>query len=214
MSLGALEAFHHAVQGRLDDRVPLLLLHKTGGDETELLPFAAATAPDRAVIALRGPVIEEGRPRFFRRIAPGVFDEDDLRRRVEDLAAFLAGFAARHGSLPPTALGLSNGANMAVATALLHPRLFSGLVLLRPACPFTALPASDLAGLPVLVVAGIQDQVVARTDTDRLLAHLQSCGADVACRALPAGHRLIEQDTAIVRGWLAEHVREAGRDRG
>ena len=78
MSLGALEAFHHAVQGRLDDRVPLLLLHKTGGDETELLPFAAATAPDRAVIALRGPVIEEGRPRFFRRIAPGVFDEPAL----------------------------------------------------------------------------------------------------------------------------------------
>ena len=101
----------------------LLLLHGTGGDEHDLLPLAERLAPAAPVLSVRGTVLENGLPRFFRRLAEGVFDEDDLRARVDELAAFLTAAEQEYGVAAGswTAVGFSNGANIAGAVALLHP---------------------------------------------------------------------------------------------
>ena len=186
------------------ERTPLLLLHKTGGDEHELQPIARVVAPERPIIALRGEVEEAGKLRFFRRLSPGMFDEDDIRQRAARLARTVADRVARRQLSQPIALGLSNGANMAAALLLLYPELLAGAVLVRPACPFGELPQADLAGMPVLLLAGTDDPIVSRENTDRLEHHLRTSGASVVRLNIVAGHRMVEGDVAPIRTWLGE----------
>src|ERR1700742_1919045 len=112
---------HRFVPATLPHRPPLLLLHGTGGNEDDLVPLGRAVAPGSALLSPRGPVLENGMPRFFRRLAEGVFDEADVRRRAQDLADFVAAARVAYGLAAPVALGFSNGANIAAATLLLHP---------------------------------------------------------------------------------------------
>ena len=210
MSLQSHNGFDYIINGHLAGPAsPMLLLHKTGGDERELLGFADQVAPDRPLIAVRGPVVEDGKHRFFRRISAGVFDEEDLRRRTHDLAELLKVIAQRHGSHSPVALGLSNGANIAAALLLLHPESLSGAALLRPACPFADLPDASLADKPVLVVAGAGDTTVPARETDRLVAHLAANGAVVTSKTIDAGHRMTDGDAPAVQAWLHLHASQS-----
>ena len=134
---------------------PLLLLHGTGGDESDLLPLGRAVSPGSALLSPRGPVLENGMPRFFRRLAEGVFDEADLRRRARELADFIAEAREAYGIAAPVALGFSNGANIAAALLLLHPGVLAGAALLRPMMPLAEPPVPDLTGTPVLMLAAI-----------------------------------------------------------
>jgi phospholipase/carboxylesterase len=111
--------------GRLD-APPLLLLHGTGGDESDLLPLGRAVAPGSALLSPRGKVLEAGMPRFFRRLREGVFDEEDVRARANELADFVAKARAAYGLAAPVALGFSNGANIAAAMLLLRPEALAG----------------------------------------------------------------------------------------
>src|SRR5688572_33476959 len=99
----------------------LLLLHGTGGDERDLLPLASALSPSAGILSPRGRVLENGMPRFFRRLAEGVFDLEDLKARTHELADFVAAAAREYGFAPSDvyALGYSNGANVAAGTLLL-----------------------------------------------------------------------------------------------
>jgi len=110
-----LSFIHRYQRGNRFEAPPLLLLHGTGGDENDLLPFGQAVAPDSALLSVRGKVLEHGMPRFFRRLAEGVFDEEDLRRRANELADFVVDACDRYGLAAPIALGYSNGANVAAA---------------------------------------------------------------------------------------------------
>jgi phospholipase/carboxylesterase len=129
---------------------PMLLLHGTGGDEDDLLPLGRLVAPRAALLSPRGNVLEEGMPRFFRRYREGLFDENDLRRRANELADFVAEAREAYRIARPFALGYSNGANIAAAMALLRPRTLAGAILLRAMAPFAAPPRPDLAGMPGL----------------------------------------------------------------
>ena len=73
----------------------LLLLHGTGGDENDLIPLARMVAPRASLLSVRGNVLEQGMPRFFRRLREGVFDQEDLRRRTLDLADFVEAAEAK-----------------------------------------------------------------------------------------------------------------------
>jgi phospholipase/carboxylesterase len=203
MDTEELAGLRYIVVDQAGSAPPLLLLHKTGGDERELLPFAAAIAPGSPVIAVRGPVSEDGKLRFFRRLSPGVFDEDDLGRRAHDLAEFVEAVTRRHALGRLIAVGLSNGANIAAAMMLLRPRTLDGAILLRPAPPFHHSPAVDLKGLPVLIVSGASDATVPETDTVRLANDLRERGAAVDLRPVEAGHRMTEADTGAARLWLS-----------
>ena len=185
------------------DRPPLLLLHGTGGDETDLLPLGRMLAPGAALLSPRGPVLENGMPRFFRRLAEGVFDEADLRRRAADLAAFVGAARETYGLPAPLTVGFSNGANIAAAMLLLHPEVLAGALLIRAMVPLAEPPAADLAGRPVLILSGSLDPIVPAQNAARLAAQLGAAGAAVTHEVLPAGHGLTQADLARAQAWLA-----------
>ena len=182
---------------------PLLLLHGTGGDENDLIALGRTVAPQSALLSPRGKVLENGAPRFFRRLAEGVFDEDDLRQRAGELAAFIAEARQAYSIDPPVALGFSNGANIAAALLLLHPDALAGGALLRAMVPLKSPPQPDLAGKPVLILSGKMDPIIPAENAGRLAALLGERGAGVDHRTLPAGHGLTEADVSIVQEWLA-----------
>lgn len=192
--------------GSVDGRT-LLLLHGTGGTERDLLEIGAAVAPGARLLGVRGQVLESGMPRFFRRLAEGVFDEADLIRRAGDLAGFVASAANEYGFDPTqvVALGYSNGANIAAAILLLHPGVLSGAVLFRSMVPLEPGTVPALGGAPVLLVEGQFDPIVPRATAERLSALLTSAGATVTLRWEPASHGLTPADVQLARGWLADH---------
>ncbi|OWJ68602.1 alpha/beta hydrolase [Inquilinus limosus] len=181
---------------------PLLLLHGTGGDESDLLPLGRAVAPGSALLSPRGKVLESGMPRFFRRLREGVFDEDDVRARANELADFVAEARAAYGLAAPVALGFSNGANIAAAMLLLRPEALAGAALLRAMVPLAEPPAADLRGRPVLLLSGEMDPIVPADNAARLARMLGTAGAEVTHRILPTGHGLSQADVATVSAWL------------
>jgi phospholipase/carboxylesterase len=174
-----LSFIHRYEPGSRLEAAPLLLLHGTGGDENDLLPLGQAIAPGRALLSVRGNVLEHGMPRFFRRLAEGVFDEDDVRRRANELADFVAEARRQYRLPPPMALGYSNGANIAAAMLLLRPDTLAGAVLLRAMVPLREVPQADLADKPVLIVSGRSDPIIPPDNSAHLAALLANAGAGV-----------------------------------
>jgi phospholipase/carboxylesterase len=183
---------------------PLLMLHGTGGDENDLLPLGQMIAPGAALVSPRGQVLENGMPRFFRRLAEGVFDEADVIRRANDLGDFIAEAREQHGLAAPIAVGFSNGANIAAALLLLRPEALAGAVLIRAMVPLGEPPQADLSGKPVLILTGAMDPIIPEENASRLAAQLGTAGATVDHEVLPAGHNLTQVDIRLARDWLAK----------
>jgi phospholipase/carboxylesterase len=183
---------------------PLLLLHGTGGDEHDLLPLHEHLAPDAPLLSVRGTVLENGMPRFFRRLREGVFDEDDLRARVDELATFLAAVEAEYGVAPGawTAVGFSNGANIASAMLLRRPRALAAAVLFAAMVPFREPPAADLTGKRVAVVNGRRDPMATPEHTATLTEQLRARGAEVTVLSHDGGHTIDGRQLPLVRRFV------------
>ncbi len=205
-----LSFIHRFEKGAQADR-PLLLLHGTGGDENDLISLGRAVAPSAALLSPRGKVLEHGMPRFFRRLAEGVFDEEDVRRRALELADFVGEARARYCLASPVALGYSNGANIAAAVLLLRPEIFFGAILLRAMAPLSETPQVGLHGKPVLIVSGQSDPLISLERAVRLASLLRQFGADVEHRTLAVGHQLSQSDIVVSRAWLQAHARAEAR---
>jgi phospholipase/carboxylesterase len=176
----------------------LLLLHGTGGNEDDLIPLGERLLPGAALLSPRGQVLERGMPRFFRRLAEGVFDLDDLRRRAGDLAAFVDAARAAYGlESPPVAVGLSNGANIAAAMLLLSPGVLGGGLLLRPMVPLVPETLPGLQGVPVQINAGMADPLVTPEQSEALAGLLRDAGANVSLDWIRGGHNLTPSDLEI-----------------
>lgn len=197
-----LSHIHRFVPGNRNEATPLLLLHGTGGDENDLLPLGQAVSPGASLLSPRGQILENGMPRFFRRLAEGVFDEDDLRRRANALADFVNDARERYDLPAPIALGYSNGANIAAAVLQLRPDVFAGAILLRAMVPLTDAPVVKLTGKPVLIVSGQFDPIIPASNSQRLAVELAKAGADVQHRTLPIGHQLSQADLTVAQDWL------------
>jgi phospholipase/carboxylesterase len=171
---------------------PLLLLHGTVGDEHDLLPLRDSLSPGAAVLSVRGTVLENGMPRFFRRLREGVFDEDDLRKRADELADFVqaasTAYGIEAGSL--VAAGFSNGANIASALLLRRPDSLAAAVLLAAMVPFREPPAADLTGKRVAVVNGRRDPIATAEHTAALTEQLRARGAEVTVVPHEGGHTI------------------------
>jgi predicted esterase len=181
----------------------LLVLHGTGGDENDLVPLARIIDPQAGVLSPRGKVLERGMPRFFRRLAEGVFDVEDLKFRTSELADFISA-AARQYTFDPRrvlAAGFSNGANIAASTLLLRPGVLRAALLFSPMVPLEVKPLPDLTGVPVFIGAGRADPMVDPANTERLVAMLTAAGADVTVRWKAGGHELARDDVAAAREW-------------
>lgn len=207
-------AFSHRFEpGAEPAAEPLLLLHGTGGNEDDLLPLGRMIAPHSPLLSPRGKVLENGMPRFFRRVAMGVFDEDDVRQRANELADFVDEARKVYGITAPVALGYSNGANVAAAILLLRPAVLAGAVLLRTTVPFVHPPHSELAGKAVLILSGERDPLMSADGTARLAAALTASGATVTHRTLPVGHELSQADVNLAREWLEQRDDDTVRER-
>jgi phospholipase/carboxylesterase len=182
----------------------LLLLHGTGGNERDLIPLGRELDPNASLLSPRGKVLENGMPRFFRRLAEGVFDLEDLKTRTNELADFVAA-AARHYKLDAdhiVGVGYSNGANIAASMVLLRPTILHAAILFRAMVPLVPEKLPDLASVRVWIGAGDQDPIVPTSETQRLVDLLRRAGADVTIRFASASHGLTRADIVMARDWL------------
>lgn len=197
---------HRYIPARGSSRRTLLLLHGTGGDENDLLPLGGALDPEAGLLSPRGKVQERGMPRFFRRLAEGVFDEEDLRFRTSELAEFVAK-AAKHYQFDPgavEAVGYSNGANIAASLFLLSPSTLAGGALLHAMVPLQPEEAPNLAGKRVLITAGENDPIVRPEEAMRLHKMLIRYGAEVRMAWFGQGHGLSHEEVEVATGWMNE----------
>lgn len=178
----------------------LLLLHGTGGDETQVLPLAEAIAPGQAALGVRGRVLEAGMPRYFRRLSMHEYDLDDLRRQADALADWLL---ERPGFKPLIALGHSNGGNMGAALLLLRPETLVGGILVHANLPIEPDPVPRLDGRKVLLLRAAQDPYARAGDAERFLALLHDAGAEAELQVRPGGHEMSADEVAAARDWFA-----------
>jgi len=197
-----LDFVHEFVAG--SSKRTLLLLHGTGGNERDLIPLGRELDPRAALLSPRGKVLENGMPRFFRRLAEGVFDLEDLKKRTNELANFVAAAAQHYGFAGDrvVAVGYSNGANIAASMLLLRPEVLSAAILFRAMVPLVPETQPNLSSLRVWIGGGKFDPIVPASETEQLVELLRDAGADVTLRYFPAGHELTPVDVEGAREWL------------
>jgi len=190
-----------------DDKVSaetLIVLHGTGGDENDLIGIGQAIAPGAAILSPRGNVLENGAPRFFKRLAEGVFDPKEVRSRAEELASFIRAAISKYGLNPERifAMGYSNGANVASTVMLIDSELLRGAILFRPMLVLETDGHSDLSGKGVFISAGKMDPIVPVKSVVRLVELFEASHADVTFKWQQAGHNLLPSEVREAADWL------------
>jgi predicted esterase len=184
----------------------LLLLHGTGGNERDFIPVGRELDPNASLLSPRGKILESGMPRFFRRLAEGVFDLEDLKTRTNELADFVAA-AVRHYKLAAddiVGVGYSNGANIAASMLLLRPEIIRSAILFRAMVPLIPDNLPHLSSVRVWIGAGDQDPVIPALETQRLVELLRHAGADVTIRFFNASHSLTSGELETAGQWLKD----------
>lgn len=193
---------HIFLPGRAS-RPTLLLLHGTGGSERDLLPVAEMLDPKASVLSVRGNVLENGMSRFFRRLAPGIFDEEDLLFRTQELNQFLAQAAKENGFDRENviALGYSNGANIAASLLFHIPSALKGAILHHPMVPRRGVTLPELNSVPVFIGAGENDEICPPHETRDLSSILTDAGAKITIHWESNGHRLTQTEVEAAAAW-------------
>lgn len=208
MNFSSLSFVHRWIPAENADRAPtLLLLHGTGGNEDDLLDFGAALWPSANRLSPRGRILENGMPRFFRRLSEGVFDEDDLKIQTNALADFVADAAVNYGfdAKRVVALGFSNGANITASSLLLRPQTLQGVVLFRAMVPLQTHEKSALDDVQVFLSSGETDPLVPHDNAELLAQMLRERGANVSHSWQKTEHNLVSADFQDAQNWLKEH---------
>ncbi len=197
---------HHYEASSTANAPTLLLLHGTGGNENSLVSIGKQLAPDAAILSPRGKVLENGNPRFFRRLAEGVFDHEDLVARTHELADFIQAASDEYGFALSSviAVGYSNGANVAASLMLLHPGLVTQAVLFRSMLPFQPTEPIDLKGSSALLLAGRYDNLIPAPSVEALAKVLEGADASVKLDWQDTDHRLTGDDLEAAQAWIAQ----------
>lgn len=201
-----MEHQHIYRKGTSAEAPTLLLLHGTGGNEEDLLPLAEMVSPESNVLGVRGNVLENGMPRFFRRLAEGVFDVEDLVKRTQELHAFLD-WAAEEYDFDRSrivAIGYSNGANIAASLLFHRGDALQGAILHHPMVPLRDKTLPDLSGVPVFIAAGRRDPICPPQETEDLHELLSGAGADVKLHWENGGHQLSRSEVGMASSWFKE----------
>jgi phospholipase/carboxylesterase/glyoxalase family protein len=203
-STAALDFIHRFIPAESKGLPTLLLLHGTGGNEDDLLDIGSTIMPGAALLSPRGKVLENGMARFFRRLAEGVFDVEDLRSRTAELAVFVAAAVDAYGldRARVVSVGYSNGANIAASLLLLRPSVLAAAILLHAMVPLVPDPLPELQARPVFLSAGRLDNMIPPRETERLAELLESAGARVTLAWQPGGHGLSPGEVETARAWF------------
>jgi phospholipase/carboxylesterase len=193
---------HQFIPGSSDRT--LFLLHGTGGDENQLVALGRELDPAAALLSPRGKTLENGNARFFRRLAEGVFDLEDLKARTDELAEFVQAAAVRYefALKKLTAVGYSNGANIAASMIFRHPGVLRSAILFRAMVPFEPEALPDLSGTRIWLAVGKQDQLIPLDNAQRLAELLSDAGAEVTARMFEADHGLTSVEVVMAKRWL------------
>ncbi|CDO03914.1 Putative hydrolase MhqD [Oceanobacillus picturae] len=202
---------HIFKKGSNPQRPTLLLLHGTGGTEQDLLALADKIDPEANVLSVRGNVSENGMPRFFRRLAEGVFDEEDLIFRTEELNQFLDEASDKYefDRSAITAVGYSNGANIAASLMFHYKDALHAAILHHPMVPRRGISLPDLSGKKVLITAGTNDPICPSQESIDLQQLLQEASADVEVHWENHGHQLTFSEVEAAAAWYQN--KSAGR---
>jgi predicted esterase len=205
MTAADLGFVHRYVPPASEGLPTLLLLHGTGGDENNLVPLGQMLLPGAGLLSPRGKVLENGMPRFFRRLSEGVFDVEDVIFRAGELAEFVSHAAGTYGFDPAkvVAVGFSNGANIAAAMLVLHPESLPGAVLFHGQVPLVPDPLPDLQGRRVFLSGARLDTMVVPTETERLATLLRQAGCDLTLHWEQTGHNLTGTEVEAAHQWLS-----------
>ncbi|MED4800461.1 alpha/beta hydrolase [Bacillus atrophaeus] len=181
----------------------LLLLHGTGGNELDLLPLAGRIDDKASVLSVRGNVLENGMPRFFRRLAEGVFDEEDLIFRTKELNEFLDEAAEKYSFDRDNiiAIGYSNGANIAASLLFHYKNALKGAVLHHPMVPRKGINLPDLSGKFVFIAAGTNDPICSPMESTELQSLLEKANANVELHWENNGHKLTIEEVEAAAQW-------------
>ena len=186
-------------------KLTLVLLHGTGGNEEDLIFLGKKIEPNASILSPRGKVLENGLPRFFRRLSEGVFDLEDLRIRSHELADFIQKCSLHYKfDLENTiAIGFSNGANISVSMLFLRPEVLQGTILFRAMVPFIPDPLPNLSSKKILLSAGLEDPIVSRNETENLFRLFQKTNAIITLKWQPSSHNLIQEDILVAKPWIS-----------
>lgn len=184
----------------------LLTLHGTGGTENDLIPLAAQIDPEASILSVRGNVSENGMPRFFRRLAEGVFDLEDLKFRTQELYEFIGEAAEQHGfdRSNVIAVGYSNGANIAGSLLFHYEDALKGAILHHPMVPVRGMDLPNLSGVPVFIGAGTNDPMCPAQESEDLKELLEGAGATVALHWENHGHQLTLSEVEAAKQWYSK----------
>lgn len=199
---------HFFQKGKDPSKPTLLLLHGTGGNELDLLPIAGRVDDEASLLSVRGNVLENGMPRFFRRLAEGVFDEEDLLFRTKELNEFLDEAAEKYQFKRNNiiAIGYSNGANIAASLLFHFQNAIKGAILHHPMVPRRGIDLPDLSGKTVFIAAGTNDPICSSLESRELYTLLQNADADVELHWENRGHQLTVEEVEAAANWYKQKV--------
>jgi phospholipase/carboxylesterase len=195
-------------KGQDPTKPTFLLLHGTGGNELDLLPLAGRIDDEASVLSVRGNVLENGMPRFFRRLAEGVFDEEDLVFRTKELNEFLDEASEKYGFDRDNiiAIGYSNGANIAASLLFHYQNALKGAILHHPMVPRKGIDLPDLTGKSVFIAAGTNDPICSPLESSELQALLEKANANVELHWENRGHQLTAQEVEAAANWYRKLI--------
>lgn len=182
----------------------LLLLHGTGGTEDDLIPLGNELTPDASILSVRGKVLENGMPRFFRRLEEGVFDLEDLKMRTDELADFILKSSSIYDFdlKRLVAVGYSNGANIGASVLLRRPEVLAGAILFRAMVPFIPDVLPDLSKKFIILLEGMRDPIVSKQEAESLLKIFNKAHSNVTIKWQGSGHSLTQEDIDSAKKWL------------
>jgi phospholipase/carboxylesterase len=182
----------------------LLLLHGTGGTEDDLIPLGKELASNASLLTVRGKVLENGMPRFFRRLEEGVFDLEDLKIRTDELAEFILKSSSVYefDLKKIIAVGYSNGANIAASLLLRRQEVLAGAILFRAMVPFIPDVLPDLSKKSIILLEGMYDPIVSKQEAESLLKIFTKARSNVTMKWQDSGHNLTQKDIESAKKWL------------
>ncbi len=206
-NLGFIHRFIPPHSNANESKQTLLLLHGTGGTEDDLIPLGNKLAPNASILSVRGRVLENGMPRFFRRLEEGVFDLEDLKMRTDELAEFLTKSSSKYmfDEKRIIAVGYSNGANIAASLLLRRPESLAGAILFRAMVPYSPTVMPDLSNKSIILLEGLYDPIVSRTEAQRLLEIFANAQSNVTLKWQDSGHNLTNEDIIAAKKWLESY---------
>ena len=206
-NLGFIHRFIPPHSNANESKQTLLLLHGTGGTEDDLIPLGNELAPNASILSVRGRVLENGMPRFFRRLEEGVFDLEDLKMRTDELAEFITKSSSKYmfDEKRIIAVGYSNGANIAASLLLRRPESLAGAILFRAMVPYSPTVMPDLSNKSIILLEGLYDPIVSTAEAQRLLEIFTNAQSNVTLKWQDSGHNLTNEDIIAAKKWLGSY---------